>query len=103
MKAPVFDEKYSWFYAGDNGWWIYDEEHSNEIEECFKKEIQQLELLIAGHLYIIDLEKMVQYRKKDQRRQRKIKRDLASNASAKGIAGIKLNFSDNKFNDLSFL
>lgn len=84
MRAPVFDENYSWFYAGENGWWIYDEQHSSEIESCFKQGQQQLELLIAGHLYTIDLERMVQYRKRDQRRQRKIKRDLTSNASAKG-------------------
>lgn len=96
VKAPVFDQQYSWYYAGgNNSWWIYDEQHSNEIEECFKRGQQQLELLIAGHLYTIDLERMIQYRKKDQRRQRKIKRDLTSNGTAKGIAGIKLKFSDN--------
>ena len=40
-------------YEGRNGWWLYDERTSQEIEKSFKKADQRCELLIAGFLYII--------------------------------------------------
>ena len=40
-------------YEGRNGWGLYDERTSQEIEKSFKKADQRCELLIAGFLYII--------------------------------------------------
>ena len=56
MKVPVFDEQYSWYYAGVNGWWIY---MMNNIQMKQKNALKN-----AGHLYTIDLDKMIQYRKR---------------------------------------
>ena len=44
---------WQWVYEGRNGWWLYDERTSHEIEKSFKKGDQRCELLIAGFLYII--------------------------------------------------
>ena len=42
-----------WLYEGRNGWWLYDERTSQEVERCFNNGDQRCELLIAGFLYII--------------------------------------------------
>lgn len=60
------------------GWWQYDERTSNELESSYKNGEKTCELLIAGFLYIIDLENMLQLRRNDPSRRRKIKRDSAN-------------------------
>ena len=82
-------EVWQWMYEGRNGWWLYDERTSVEVEKCFKRGDQNCELLIAGFLYIIDFEHMLQYRRNDPSRRRRIKRDLAS-APKKGVAGLRM-------------
>lgn len=84
-----FDEEFQWFYEGRNGWWQYDDRTSQEIEVKFKENDKTFELLIAGFLYVIDLENMVQFRRNDRTRKRKIKRDRTSSPDIKGIAGLK--------------
>merc|ERR1712113_1351250 len=63
-------EVWQWMYEGRNGWWLYDERTSVEVEKCFKRGDQNCELLIAGFLYIIDFEHMLQYRRNDPSRRR---------------------------------
>jgi len=82
------NDKYDWFYEGRNGWWQYDERASTALEEAFKSEVRSCELLVAGFLYIIDFQNMVQYRKTNPLRCRRVKRDRA-NIDRKGIAGLK--------------
>lgn len=86
-----FDEGYQWFYEGRNGWWQYDERTSLELENRYKQGDKMFELLIAGFLYVIDLENMRQFRRNDQTRRRRVRRDLRSvpGNSIKGIAGLK--------------
>ena len=88
-SKTIFDEGYQWFYEGRNGWWQYDERTSQELEIKYKKGDKIFELLIAGFLYVIDLENMRQYRRNDQTRRRRIRRDLQSIPDIKGIAGLK--------------
>ena len=54
-----------------------------------QREETRCELLIAGSLYIIDFEHMLQYRRNDPSRRRRIKRDQASGPK-KGVAGLRL-------------
>jgi len=82
-------ECWQWFYEGRNGWWVYDERTSQEIETHFKNDKKRCELLIAGFLYIIDFEHMLQYRRNDPSRRRKIKRDVSSRPK-KGVAGLRI-------------
>ena len=82
-------ECWQWVYEGRNGWWLYDERTSLEMEKCYKRGDNSCELLIAGFLYIIDFEHMLQYRRNDPSRRRRIKRDLAS-APKKGVAGLRM-------------
>ncbi|XP_041484161.1 E3 ubiquitin-protein ligase RNF146-B-like isoform X2 [Lytechinus variegatus] len=83
------EECYTWFYEGRNGWWQYDERTDAELEESYRANKRTFELLIAGYVYVIDLDSMLQYRRSDPSRRRRIKRDLVS-AAKKGIAGLKI-------------
>lgn len=84
------EEDFKWFYQGRNGWWEYDERTAQELEHHHKKGDKSCELLIAGFLYSIDLENMLQCRRNEPHRRRQIKRDLSANvADKKGVAGIR--------------
>ncbi|KAK0158461.1 hypothetical protein PV328_009460 [Microctonus aethiopoides] len=87
------EEEYQWFYEGRNGWWQYDQRTSIELETAYKQGKRTCELLIAGFLYIADFGSMLQLRRNDPSRHRRIKRDL-SNVPKKGVAGLRLNSQD---------
>ena len=97
------EQKNHWFYSGANGWWEYDERTAEEIEEAYnrytavkenppavkrkrtkKKTLDQqkadisstYEIMIVGVFFVIDFEKMVQYRKGEPYRKRNIKREM---------------------------
>ncbi|MPC13881.1 E3 ubiquitin-protein ligase RNF146 [Portunus trituberculatus] len=70
-------------------WWQYDERTSHELEAAYGSGQRACEVLVAGFLYIIDFDRMVQLRRNDPSRRRRIKRDLSS-IPKKGVAGIKL-------------
>lgn len=80
---------FAWYYEGRNGWWQYDERTSHELEEAFSKDQKSTEMLIAGFLYVADLENMVQYRRNEHGRRRRIKRDIVD-IPKKGVAGLRL-------------
>lgn len=80
---------FAWYYEGRNGWWQYDERTSQELEDAFGKDKKSTEVLIAGFLYVADLENMVQYRRNEHGRRRKIKRDTVD-IPKKGVAGLRL-------------
>ena len=86
-------ECWQWFYEGRNGWWVYDERTSQEVEMHYKSGDKRCELLIAGFLYIIDFEHMLQYRRNDPSRRRRVKRDVASGPK-KGVAGLRIEQDD---------
>lgn len=76
--------KFRWYYEGVAGWWAYDERTSIEIENYHSYREGNhdsvpatFEILIAGFMYIIDLENGVQYRRGYPGRRRRIKRDFA--------------------------
>ena len=89
-QSVVFDEGYQWYYEGVNGWWQYDARTSLDLEAHHKKGDRGCELLIAGFVYVIDFENMVQYRQNDRTKKRRIKRDLINIPGKKGIAGLKI-------------
>ncbi|XP_057394603.1 E3 ubiquitin-protein ligase RNF146-like [Balaenoptera acutorostrata] len=88
---------YAWYYEGRNGWWQYDERTSRELEDAFSKGKKSTEMLIAGFLYVADLENMVQYRRNEHGRRRKIKRDIID-IPKKGVAGLRLDCDANTVN-----
>ena len=88
-ESLEFEGGNQWYYEGRNGWWQYDIRTSTELEDRHAKGDKKFELLIAGFLYVIDLESMVQYRRNDHTRRRRMKRDSA-HIPKKGVAGIKL-------------
>lgn len=88
LQTPSFDGKYQWFYEGGRGWWQYDIRASAEIEDRYQKGEQVFEMLIAGFLYVVDIENMIQYRRNTPSRRRRIKRDLADIPDKKGVAGL---------------
>ncbi|KAG5216073.1 hypothetical protein JEQ12_001649 [Ovis aries] len=88
---------YAWYYEGRNGWWQNDERTSRELEDAFSKGKKSTEMLIAGFLYVADLENMVQYRRNEHGRRRKIKRDIID-IPKKGVAGLRLDCDANTVN-----
>lgn len=89
-QTVTFDDGYGWFYEGTDGWWQYDDRTSSDLELHHKAGHQSCELLIAGFVYIIDLANMVQFRRNDRTKKRRIKRDLINIQQRKGIAGLKV-------------
>lgn len=55
------------------GWWQYDERTCQEIEDAYKKAQKQCTILVAGNLYVVDFEQMLQKRQTDPSRKRQVK------------------------------
>ena len=70
------------------GWWQYDERTCQEIEEAYKKEEKFCTILVAGYVYVVDFETMLQQRQNEPTRKRQVKRDLATTPK-KGVAGLR--------------
>ncbi|XP_062130453.1 E3 ubiquitin-protein ligase RNF146-B isoform X2 [Drosophila sulfurigaster albostrigata] len=83
------EDGYQWYYEGRNGWWQYDDRTSQDIEEAFKKGDKSCSILVAGYVYIVDLEQLVQQRQNEPNRCRRVKRDLAT-IPKKGVAGLRI-------------
>jgi E3 ubiquitin-protein ligase RNF146 len=84
---------YQWFYEGRNGFWQYDLRTSQELEEAHNKGEATCTILVAGFLYVVDFEKMYQFRQNDASRRRKVKREKSgaeASVPRKGVAGIRL-------------
>lgn len=81
--------EYQWFYKGRNGWWQYDERTCQEIEDAYKAGEKHCTILVAGYVYVVDFEQMLQQRQTDPSRKRQVKRDL-STIPKKGVAGLRL-------------
>ncbi|GAB6029856.1 hypothetical protein CHUAL_005565 [Chamberlinius hualienensis] len=85
----AFEDGQQWYYEGHQGWWQYDVRTSAELEAAFKRHEKKCDVLVAGFIYTIDFDAMIQYRRDDPSKRRRIKRDLITIAK-KGIAGIRL-------------
>ncbi|KAL0871936.1 hypothetical protein ABMA27_004383 [Loxostege sticticalis] len=77
-----------WYYEGRNGWWKYDERSNAELESAFNAGDADCALLLAGAVYTIDFQNMIQFRRNDPTRRRRVRRDTPT-LPAKGVAGIK--------------
>ncbi|RWS03354.1 hypothetical protein B4U79_08404 [Dinothrombium tinctorium] len=79
-----------WFYKGANGWWVYDEDTCELIENAFRNKQQSCHFTISGLNYVLDFKSLTQSRVDDSSRRRKVKRDVftKSNDEIKGIGGI---------------
>lgn len=93
LRAAGRGAEHAWYYEGRGGWWQYDERTSRELEEAFARGRKSAEMLIAGFVYVADLEHMVQYRRSEHGRRRRIKRDGA-HVPKKGVAGLRLDGGD---------
>lgn len=74
------------------GWWQYDERTCIDIEEAYKKGDKFCTILVAGYVYVVDFESMLQQRQNDPARKRQVKRDLAT-IPKKGVAGLRIDGS----------
>jgi len=81
------EQQWQWFYEGRNGWWRFESRNNDDLEEAFRGGKQQVETLICGNIYVINLASMEQFQKSMPQRKRRIKRDLKS-AQCKGVAGL---------------
>jgi E3 ubiquitin-protein ligase RNF146 len=108
------EEKCRWLYSGKKGWWEYDERTSENINQGYNVFVSQkepklkrkkknskesantnttqgiYEIMIAGLIYIVDFHNMIQYRKDNPHRKRKIKREMTKDIiDCKGVAGLR--------------
>lgn len=60
-----------------------------ELDKVYESGVTTFQLLIAGHLYEIDFENMVQYRFNNRNMSRRMNRDAAE-SEKRGVAGIRL-------------
>ncbi|CAK9301285.1 unnamed protein product [Gordionus sp. m RMFG-2023] len=81
---------YHWLYEGQGGWWLYEDQNNDVIEKNLRDMKFLFEIMIAGNIYVIDLINMVQYRKTEPYKRRKMKRDKCCAVPTKGVAGIKI-------------
>ena len=81
-------QDWAWFYRGRRGWWMFEERNNEELEEAFRSGQQSMEMMICGHLYVIDFVRSEQYQKNMPNRKRQIKRDLKS-SDHEGVAGLQ--------------
>jgi len=84
--------KHEWFYSGKSGWWQYDSRTSTELEKAHTLKLHEVQLLIAGSIYTINLDNMTQYQTDGSSRHRNVKRQLVSSDATNlaGIAGIPI-------------
>lgn len=82
-------DRFVWFYEGYNGWWRYDERNGAEVEKAFGDGRPSVDLLLAGNVYVVNFRKMIQYRKSEPAKRRRVKRDLVK-TPVKGVAGLKI-------------
>lgn len=88
-EAGVEHDEFQWYYEGRNGWWKYDERSNHTLELEYNSGATSCNLLLAGAVYKIDFESMLQTRRSDQSRRRRVRRETPA-FPAKGIAGIKI-------------
>ncbi|KAI8426269.1 hypothetical protein MSG28_005157 [Choristoneura fumiferana] len=84
-------------YCCANGWWRYDERSNFELETAFNLRVSEFSLRLAGADYIVNFQTMVQMRKGDRTKRRKVRR-AAPTLPAKAcydVPGIKLGISTN--------
>lgn len=90
IKVPSSRDGYYWFYEGYQGWWLFDPDTNNEIEETYRRGNRKLEKFIAGGPYTIDLIDMLQRRSDEPHsRARKICRATLNLDNILGMAGLK--------------
>lgn len=78
-----------WFYEGKTGWWLYDADTNKELEEAHQNGMKQIERLISGQIYVINLVMSKQYQKSEPSRSRKICRRKLDLDNILGMAGIR--------------
>ena len=81
-------QEWAWFYKGRVGWWMFEERNNQELEEAFRSGKQRVEMMICGHLYVIDFVRKEQFQKNMPTKKRQIKRDLKS-SEKEGVAGLQ--------------
>lgn len=97
--SSLDQNEYQWFYKGRNGWWQYDQRTCQEIENAYKNGDKQCSILVAGYVYNVDFDHMLQQRQTDPSRKRQVKRDLAT-IPKKGVAGLRLPGTSSMHDDL---
>lgn len=97
-KSSIRTSPVVWLYEGRNGWWRYDDRTLATLEDAYAKDpnAATVECMISGFVYVVDFRRMVQFRKDEPSRRRRVRRDSLDDgsdvmqAAVKGIAGIKL-------------
>ncbi|OWA52040.1 hypothetical protein BV898_16497 [Hypsibius exemplaris] len=83
-----------WLYeARDGRWWQYDERTLAAIEDAQHKGMTDLEVVLAGRIYVLDFAGKVQMRKDNPALKRQMKKDFVD-GTVKGVAGLLVAATD---------
>lgn len=88
-RVPTSSDGYYWFYEGYKGWWLYDAETNRELESAFQKSEKSITKFIAGSIYSLSIENMVQQRVDGEGRSRRMCRKTLDLENIIGMSGIK--------------
>jgi E3 ubiquitin-protein ligase RNF146 len=89
--SGTMDDSPCWKYqARSEGWWLYEERISTELEKSYQEGLKEIHVQISGFTYIVNFETMTQYRQEKPDRVRIIKRETKNEGLVRGVAGIPM-------------
>lgn len=62
-------------FVSISGWWLYDERTCQELEEAYEQKEKECTIFVAGNLYTVNFDQMLQKHRTDASRTRKVKRN----------------------------
>lgn len=90
LQVPTAAEDGSyWFYEGFRGWWLYDKDTNQAIENAWRSGAPSLERFLAGTVYVIDLRNMCQRALDGYGKSRKICRATLEMDNILGMSGLR--------------
>lgn len=88
VRIPRSSTGYYWFYEGYQGWWLYDAETNQCLEEAYCRGDRRVERFVAGFVYVIDMNNFTQKQRDGSGRSRKVRRDTIKLGNILGVAGL---------------
>lgn len=88
LRVPTSSSGFYWFYEGYQGWWLYDADTNNFLEDAYNRGERCVQRFIAGFIYTIDMNSMTQKQSGGGGRARRICRDTIKLENILGIAGL---------------
>ena len=89
LVRPVDLRNIKWCYEGNSGYWLFDPETAEQLDEAFRNSADCYNAYISGKEYVVDFRSLQQWRKDNPNAKRKIAkcRDVDKKKLI-GVAGV---------------